>query len=379
MEHLLQVTVDGTPLGSDTLGLLSRLEVRESDFDATVAALRFRLAQGPRGEVSPLDDELFLPAAKLAVKLTVRGSTPTPLFEGYVTHVRPHFEQLEANCYVEILAMDAAVLMGAEERVASYPDSTDAQAAEDVFSRYHLPFEGEPTAARHEERGQLLVQRGTDWDFVRQLARRNGFCCYLEPDPVSGTVTAHFKRRSVEGSPQPELVLLHPEANLRWLDLQLVTTGPVRQVGASIDPLAKRLVRAEGDAVLAPMGRQPMEELVRRLESAGAQGTTALLRDPVPLDAAIQAEGSGATDRSSFAVEMRGELDVSEYGGLLRARRPVLVKGVGLAFAGTYYVRTVRTTLEGSGLSQTFVGQRNALGLTGSEPFGQGFGEGGRP
>lgn len=364
MDYLLQVTLDGTPLGDDTLGLLSRLEVRESDFDATVAALRFRIAQGPQGELSPIDDGLFLPASKLAVKLTLPDSTPTPLFEGYVTHVRPHFEAIEANCYVEILAMDAAVLMGAEERVASYPDSTDAQAAEDIFTRYHLPFEGEPTAARHEERRQLLVQRGTDWDFVRQLARRNGFCCYLEPDPVSGKVTAHFKRRAVEGSPQPHLALLHPEANARWLDLQLVTTGPVRFVGASIDPLAKRLVRSEGAPVLAPMGPQPMEDLVRRLESAGASGTTGLLRDPFPLDAAIQAEGSGATDRSAFAVEVRGELDVAQYRGLLRARRPVLVKGVGHAFAGAYYVRTVRTTLEGGGLSQTFVGQRNALGQT---------------
>ena len=132
METLVQVSLEGKPLGNDSLGLLSRVEVRESDFDATVAALRFRLAQGPQGDMSPLDDALFVPAARLAVKMRVPGAPPTPLFEGYVTHVRPHFESIEANSYVEILAMDAAVLMGA----AIDPRSEERRVGKECRSRW---------------------------------------------------------------------------------------------------------------------------------------------------------------------------------------------------------------------------------------------------
>jgi len=56
---------------------------------------------------------------------------------------------------------------------------------------------------------------------------------------------------------------------------------------------------------------------------------------------------------------------------LLRARRPVLVRGVGRRFSGVYYVQSVRTTLEGSTLLQGFVATRNATGQTGQESFGQ--------
>jgi hypothetical protein len=56
---------------------------------------------------------------------------------------------------------------------------------------------------------------------------------------------------------------------------------------------------------------------------------------------------------------------------LLRARRPVLVRGVGRRFSGVYYVQSVRTTMEDNRLLQTFVALRNATGQSGQERFGQ--------
>ncbi|OJH34512.1 hypothetical protein BON30_42640 [Cystobacter ferrugineus] len=363
---------DGKRLEAGVLGLLTRLEVRESDADATVAALRFNLSQLPDGEFSPVDEELFTPAAHLSLDVEAPGGNPVRLFDGYVTHVRPHFERIESNCYVEILAMDSALLLAAEERVASYPDMTDAEAAEQIFGRYNIPFSSEPTAARHEADKQLLMQRGTDWDFVRRLARRNGFVCYLEPDAVSGSVTAFFKPRDVTGTPQADLSVLREDANLLWIDFQFVSSGPVRARGVAIDPIEKRLVRADGEPVLAPLGDALLDgEVESGLKSAGVKEAVTLLRDPPPLGEAIASAGAAATDRALFAVEARGELDPALYRNLLRARRPVLVKGVGRRFAGAYYVRAVRTTFEEGALRQSFVAERNATGLSGGEEFGK--------
>jgi hypothetical protein len=49
----------------------------------------------------------------------------------------------------------------------------------------------------------------------------------------------------------------------------------------------------------------------------------------------------------------------------------VLVRGVGRRFSGIFYVQSVRTTLEGSTLLQSFVARRNATGQTGQERSGQ--------
>lgn len=367
-----RVTIDDQPLEADVVALLTRIEVRESESDPTVCALRFNLAQSGEGDFSPLDRDVFTAAARLGVEVQTPGSPTIHLFAGFVTHLRPHFETIEANAYLEVLAMDAAVLMSAEERVASFPDATDADAAEEIFGRYEVTFEGEPTDAQHEEQRQLLVQRGTDWELVQRLARRNGYVCYLEPDPQTGKVGAHFKRRNLQDPAQPDLALLREQPNLKWLDLQAVLTGPVRVVGSAIDPVRKRIVRGEGNTELDPLGEERLgDTLEAALTSAGAPAAQALLRDPPPLQAQLTALSTGATDRAQFAIEARGELDPTLYRGLLRARRPVLIKGVGRTFVGTYWVRAVRTTIDEGVISQTFVAERNALGLSGKEDFGR--------
>ena len=367
-----KISLDGKSLPEPLRALLIRVELRESDCEASVAALRFRVAQQPTGEVYPLDEELFRPLARLAVALGAPQGPLEHLFAGYITHVRPHFEEIASACYVEVLAMDAAVLLEAHERVAAYPDATDAEAVEDVFRRYGIPLTTERTPARYEERRQLLVQRGTDWAFIRQLARRNGYCCYLEPEPLSGKVSAYFRPRALEGSPQADLAALHAQAHLRWVDLQRVDTRPVRYAGASVDPIAKRLLRTEGTPSFKALGKTLVADQVEDgLSAAGVSETGGLLREPPTLDAVLQAAGTAATDEAGLALEARGEVDCARWRGLLRARRTVLLKGVGKTFAGTYYVCTVRTTLEEGVLLQSFVALRNATGLSGRESFGK--------
>jgi Phage tail baseplate hub (GPD) len=368
-----QVSVGGQTLDPSVLGLLTRIEVRESDAEPTVAALRFNAAQTEAGEYSPIDDGIFTPSAKISIQVEAPGGNPIRIFEGYVTHVRPHFELLiESNSYVEILAMDAAVLLNAEERVQTYEDVTDSDAAQQIFQRYGITFSGDTTNARYDKDKHLLVQRATDWEFVQRLARRNGLVCYLEPDPQSGDVTAYFKARALKDAPQADLTVLRDGANVKWIDLQAVLTGPVRHVGAAIDPIEGSIVTSDGTPVDPPLGDTLLDgDVEGGLKQAGATAATALLRDPLPLEAAIAAQGSAATDRALYALEARGEIDTLLYRGLLRARRPVLIKGVGRAFAGVYYVRAVRTTLNEGMIAQTFVAERNAFGLSGHEKFGQ--------
>lgn len=368
----LNLLLDGERVDADLLSQLVRAEVRESDSDPSVVALRFKLSQRPNGEFFPLDDDSFTPAAKLDLDLAAPGGLPQRLFSGYVTHVRPHFETIEANCYLEVLGMDAAAVLDVQDRCFPYPDSTDAEAAQQVFERYGISADVTDTPARHLEDRQLLVQRETDWQFLKRLARRNGFVCFFEHDPGADEVKAYFGPPKLDADPQADLTMLRENANLAWFDVQHSEVGPVRSAGAAIDPIGKRLVRSSDKPLLEPLGGDDVGKAIEDgLTALGVEKATALLRDPTPLDAAIGREGSAAVDRAHFAVEARGELVPMQYRGLLRARRPVLVKGVGRVLAGVWYVRAVRTTIEEATLSQTFAFARNALSPSGSEQFGQ--------
>jgi hypothetical protein len=367
----IQLQVGGEAVEPAIIDRIRRLEVRESDQDPTVLAIRLQLSQQPSGEFTPLDDEVFGSGVRVSVDIAPPGGITQRLFAGLVTHVRPHFETIESNCYLEILGMDDAVVLDAFERTASYPDQLDSEAVSDIFGRYNIAASVEETPERHSADHQLLVQRSTDWQFIRYLARRNGYVSYLESDDTSGVV-AHFKRRDLTVDPQADLTILQGDANLKWFDVEWALSGPIRYVGAAVDPIRKRIAATEGDPSLEPLGEGGLADLIEDgLRQAGADGAVRLLRHARNTDQGLQAAGTGLTDASRFVIEARGEVDPRLYRGLLRARRPVLVKGAGSRLSGLYYVRAVRTSVDEGEITQTFIAERNALGQTGQEEFGR--------
>lgn len=368
----INILVSGSPLDQKVLAQLQRAELRESDCDPSVLALRFTLVQRANGEFGPLDDDLFEPSVVLGFELEAPGGLTQRLFEGPITHIRPHFETVESNAYLEVLSMDAAVTLDAEERVAAWANVKDSDVVSEVLSRYQIPVQVNDTPVLYDEDRQLLMQRATDWRFLQHLAQRNGARFYFEYDAAQEQVVAHFGPPDVDGAPQPDIVLLQEGTCLNWADLQLVATGPVTMTASALDPIGKQIVRGDGTSSLSVLGDDDAAAAVESgLKAAGATASVGFVRDPFPLDEAIGAESTAATDSARFVIELRGELDPSLYRGLLRARRPVLVRGVGRRFSGIYYVQSVRTTLEGSTLLQSFVATRNATGQTGQEDFGQ--------
>lgn len=368
----LNLLVSGTALAPAVLAQLTRAEVRESDKDPSVLALRFTLVQRANGEFGPLDDTLFEPGAPIAFEVEAPGGLLQRLFEGFCTHIRPHFETAQDNAYLEVLGMDAAVVLDAEEKVAAWPNVTDSDVVSQILSGYQIDVEADDTPVQHDEDHQRLTQRATDWRFLQHLARRNGMRFFLEYDMGRSAVVGRFATPDLTADPQPDVVLLQDGANLNWADVQLLATGPVTVRGAAIDPIAKRVVRAEGDPTRDLMGADAAADAVSSgLTAAGAGAVTALLVDPPPLDEALGAAASAGTDDARLLVELRAELDPALYRGLLRARRPVLVRGIGRRFSGVFYVESVRTTMEDNQLLQTFVAVRNATGQSGQERFGQ--------
>ena len=49
----------------------------------------------------------------------------------------------------------------------------------------------------------------------------------------------------------------------------------------------------------------------------------------------LQAFAQAVADQSSLAITADGELNTVAYGSLMRAKRPILVRGAGKQFSGT--------------------------------------------
>jgi len=96
------------------------------------------------------------------------------------------------------------------------------------------------------------------------------------------------------------------------------------------------------------------------------------LLSPADVDGEIDplAAARGLARRSAFAVTLTFEFETARVGVMLRARRPVLIRGLGRKLSGRYLVQRVRHTLTLGGHRQHVTLVRNALGLSGDEPFG---------
>lgn len=366
------IEIGGTRLKAASLGRLDGLELSEADNAPARLALRFQLGQGADGTYTLLDDGSFEPGAEIRLTLAAPGGSDQIVFNGYLSHLRPHLEEPEANSYLEVLAADPAMVLAAEERVASYPDAADSDAALEIAGRYGYQTEVEDTVAQLAADDMLLIQRADDWAFLRHLAARNGYVTYFEPDPQSGDPICHFHPRRTADEPQADLTILRENANLSWVDFEVAFDRNEKRVAHAIDGVAKRLVRADGGVQPEAMG----EDLVtvnaaQGLSRAGATASVRFLRGALPRDGALNAHAEGRGAEDHLAVEARGELDPARYRGLLRPHRTVLIKGVGDRLSGSYYVQALRTEMKDGNLVQSFVAVSNALGRKGGEAFGQ--------
>lgn len=366
------IYLDGEPMGQRAVTRLNELELRQGDDAIGLLRLRFTLAQGADGTYPLLDADGIEPGVEVSLSLAAPGGSDQRVFTGYLAYLRPHFESIEANAYLDVVVYDPAILLDAEERVASYPDASDADVAAEILARYGIDLQAEATDAQAAQDDQLLVQRGTDWTFLRYLAERNGFSVHFEVDPTDGRPLCVFAPPALDATAQADLTILRENANLSWIDFQIAHDRPVRRVGAAIDTLAKRLVRADADSAAPVMGESLFSaQAGEGLARAAAVTPIRFLRGAVPRDTALNAHAAGQMAFDGQVIEARGALDPGLYRNLLRPHAPVLIKGTGDRLSGTYYVRSVRTEMKGGELTQSFVAVSNALGRTGAENFGQ--------
>lgn len=303
-----------------------------------------------------------------------------PVFDGYVTSVNFDIGSQPGNARIEVAGMDTSVLMSLEEKIARWTDMSDSDIVQQIVSGYGVSVEADPTPTVHQEDYTTIVQRGSDIQFVRQAALRNGFEFYFETDQDSGAVTAYFRAPQLSGTPQPDLAIqFGDQSNLRSSAAQLTGQRPlavkieqidVTQNSANIaqvsEPQLNKLGASDADTLVAvPLGSlvTPKDALAQML----------VLGPPTSDATEMQTIAQAVRDEASWFITARGEINSEAYQTVLRPHRLVLVKGAGKAYSGKYYVASVVHEFKGDGTCmQSFEARRNARDVDGSEQFGGG-------
>jgi len=201
----------------------------------------------------------------------------------------------------------------------------------------------------------IPAHKGTDLDYLQQLAEDVGYVFYLEPGPVPGTNVAYFGPEIKVGVPQPALNIdMDAHTNVESLSFNFDATKGVLPVVY----IQNRLTRAPIPIPIPNLN--PLQPPLGLLPTPIAK--LKLLKDTAKLNP-MQAISRGLATAacSQDAVTANGSLDVLRYGRPLKARQLVGVRGAGVAYDGLYYVQKVTSTLKRGEFKQSFQLTRNGL------------------
>lgn len=359
--------IDGVPAGPDLLQALQQIEVEDHADMADMIRLRISIGIGDGcSGWSVVDDDLFNRLTHLKVSVSIGSRVTETLINAYVVETSADFSNSPGTSVLNVVAMDPTTLMDLEQRVKAWPNMSDSDIANSIFSSPDYKFTPivDTTSWRRQENEQTVIQRSSDIQFLRQLAQRNGFECYVETNGVTGGVEGHFHAPRLNEPPQGVL-----SVNMR-------DATNVNSFGARFDMMRPVTAQATNIDVAAGSNEQA-QAATSRLSTQGKATALSSQRPRVVLPARtglvrageLQTYAQAVVDQSSLAITAQGELNTAAYGGVLRAKRPVMVRGAGRQFSGAYYVERVNHILTADSYKQTFSLRRNAVGLSGRESF----------
>lgn len=202
---------------------------------------------------------------------------------------------------------------------------------------------------------RIPEQRGTDLTYINYLADLVGYVFYIDPGPQPGMSVAYWGPEIKFGVPQPALnVQMDAHTNVESLSFRFDKEKAVLPVVVIQNQATKVPIPIPIPPITPlnpPLGAvQPFPNRLEWITETAKYN---------PIQGALI--GMAKASRSADNVSASGSLDVLRYGRLLKARKLVGVRGVGLAFDGLYYVTSVTHDIKRGEYKQSFELSRNGL------------------
>jgi phage protein D len=352
----------GGQTAADLASAIVELDVEENVDMPGAFSITLPVSRTAAGDYDTVDDSRLAPMSNVCVTAAASDGTTQCLIDGYVLSQTVHLDTGTVASTVKVWGQDASWLMNTTERVKEWVDVTDGAVANSIFGDYGMtpdPANLTNDSPAHTSDGHSLMQRATDAQFLRLLARRNGklFRVYCTDTP--GRRTGSFARPSLDGTPATALTLND------------ATAATVDAVDISWD-------------VMRPSAVVAMQELFTDNDPSGAGGTTSDSGLPAlaarnlaafagttvtsVLTATVD-DGQELTERAQsvlieagWFVRCQGTADVNRLGSILRAGAVTQLNAAGSLHSGKYYVWSVRHKITAEKHTMDFVLMRNAVG-----------------
>lgn len=194
-------------------------------------------------------------------------------------------------------------------------------------------------------------QKGTDYQYARQLAEDAGYEFYVTPGPVAGTNQVYWGPQIRVGVPQGAVTIdMDSASNIDQLSFSADGNAATLAYGfVKIANFSVPLPMPPVSLLNPPLSARPL--VPTRL----TQVKTEHLQPPQVLEALLKA-GSRPEPMSA-----QGAMDLTRYDQVLDARQLVGVRGAGIAHDGLWYVHQVTHAIGRGSWKQSFQLARDGL------------------
>lgn len=377
MLHNYQLFVDGTGVGEEIYGVLSSIVVEEHADLPGAIEIQLPIAADGAGDITRINDNALRPYANLALVVTPAGGDAQCIFDGYVLSHKMKLDRGLSAATLRVWGQDASWMMNRAETVHEWADMDESAIASNIFDNYQIqaaPENTQEAAISHTTSGHSLMQRSSDIQFLKQLARRNGRLCRVVSGTQPGQLTGYFAKPNLDGDPVVTLTLNDPaQSMLEELEIEWDVTRPTEADASQAlftDTSDVGVSQTATDSGLTLLGDRSLTDFLGNVPSPPSQPMTVLLTAVVDAADELQSRVVSVLRESGFFVKCTGEVDLAALGTVLRVNSIVQVDGVGSVHSGRYYVWSVRHTIAQDGHRMKFVLVRNAAGNAPGSPEG---------
>jgi hypothetical protein len=345
---------DNAPVEQAQIDQFTEIRIDQAIGLVAEAELDLPVSTDDAGVWSGQDDDFSAPFHRIRIEVQIGDGDFIPLIDGPVVAQRFTLKAEPDDSQVTLVVHDDSVLLNRDEKVVVFEDKPASEIAKTLIEEPGLSSEVDDTQDAGGALTRYVVQRGTNMQLLRQLARRNGMWAYVKPGPTPGKSIGVFARPNLDPSDLPEILLLGPDRNIDAFTVEFDALRPLKaQAGSVTIADTSELTSDAESASLAPLGNEALHGVLSPI------GTAMLARtreEQADIDAATQA----AVDLSAFAYSAEGELNNDLYEGVIQPYQVVSVAGIGGRLGGNYVVSRVSHKLTDASYQQNFALIRNA-------------------
>jgi hypothetical protein len=319
----------------------------------------------PTTDSAVFSHPLLTPFSRVIVQVTL-GAQVEPLIDGFITHRQAAPGNEPGSASLTVIGEDVRVMMDLTEQTVSHTGLSVDMRVQRILASYQQyllqpPRVMPPRANRTPSPLESMpVQCGTDLAYLRRLAHDQAYVFYVEPGLVPNSNIAYWGPPQRIGAPQPALsVNMGPDTNAR-VQFSYDALKNETVAGMAMDKLTRALQSISAQAGID----NPLALQAARAYQRG-RGRALLARENIGAAVmdVISAESAAAL-RTEDTLVATAEINVGEYGRVLRPRRLVGLRGAGLQLDGFYYVKRVTHAIRRGTYTQRCTLTREGVGAT---------------